>query len=95
MTSGNLQHIFQSSQNNCTQFPLQNWTYIRTDRHEFRQIYDRGPDGRLRSEEPFYLRMDEIEDRLGTANGVQIRAEAWVTDYFYNNTQACIDWSNF
>ena len=35
--------------------------------------------------------MDEIEDRLGTANGVQIRAEAWVTDYFYNNTQACID----
>ena len=66
---------------------LQNWTYIRTDRHEFRQIYNRGPDGRLRSEEPFYLRMEEVENRLGTANGVQIRAEAWVTDYFYNNTQ--------
>ena len=31
--------------------------------------------------------MEEVENRLGTANGVQIRAEAWVTDYFYNNTQ--------
>lgn len=68
---------------NNTQAPqrpiFQNWTYIRSDRREFRQIYER--------EDPFYLYMSEIEDELGTVHGVQIRAEAWATDYFYNNTQ--------
>ena len=31
--------------------------------------------------------MPEIERELGTVHGVQVKAEAWVTDFFYNNTQ--------
>ena len=58
---------------------FQNWTYIRSDRREFRQIYER--------KDPFILYMSEIEDEIGTVHGVQVRAEAWVTDFFYNNTQ--------
>jgi hypothetical protein len=71
-------YISQSNQPQRQIF--QNWTYIRSDRREFRQIYDR-------SGEPFYLFMTEIEEQLGTVHGVQIRAEAWVTEFFYNNTQ--------
>lgn len=58
---------------------FQNWTYIRSDRREFRQIYERT--------DPFILYMSEIEDEIGSVHGVQVRAEAWVTDFFYNNTQ--------
>ena len=31
--------------------------------------------------------MSEIERELGTVHGVQVRAEAWVNEFFYNNTQ--------
>jgi hypothetical protein len=31
--------------------------------------------------------MSEIEEELGTVHGVQVRAEAWLTEFFYNNTQ--------
>ena len=31
--------------------------------------------------------MDEINDRMGTLDGIQVRAEATVLEYFYNNTQ--------
>ena len=37
---------------------FQNWTYIRSDRREFRQIFER--------KAPFILYMSEIEDQLGT-----------------------------
>lgn len=58
---------------------FQNWTYIKSDLREFRQIYQR--------EDPFILYMSEIERELGTVHGVQVRAEAWMKDFFYNNTQ--------
>ena len=58
---------------------FQNWTYIKSDLREFRQIYQR--------EDPFILYMSEIERELGTVHGVQVRAEAWVNEFFYNNTQ--------
>ena len=68
---------------NNTAAPLrpifQNWTYIKSDLREFRQIYQR--------EDPFILYMSEIERELGTVHGVQVRAEAWVNEFFYNNTQ--------
>ncbi|TRY74425.1 hypothetical protein TCAL_00656 [Tigriopus californicus] len=68
------------SSSNAPERPIfQNWTYIRSDRREFRQIYER--------EDPFYLYMSEIEAQLGSVHGVQVRAEAWLTEYFYNNTQ--------
>ncbi len=57
----------------------QNWTYIRSDRREFRQLFER--------EQPFVLYMSEIADLLGRVHGTQVRAEAWVTEYFYNETQ--------
>ena len=56
-----------------------NWTYIRTDQREFRQIYQR--------QDPFLLFMDEINLKMGTLEGIQIRAEAKVHEYFYNNVQ--------
>ena len=58
-----------------------NWTYIRSDRYQFRQYYDRKrPDfGKLG--------LNEIQDKLGVSENVQVRAEAWITDFFYNNTQ--------
>ena len=31
--------------------------------------------------------MDEINEKMGTLDGIQIRAEAKVLEYFYNNTQ--------
>ena len=31
--------------------------------------------------------MDEINEKMGTLDGIQIRAEATVLEYFYNNTQ--------
>lgn len=46
---------------------------------EFRQIHQR--------EIPFILAMSEIEREIGTVHGVQVRAEAWVKEFFYNNTQ--------
>ncbi len=42
----------------------QNWTYIRSDRREFRQIFER--------ERPFVLYMSEIADLLGTVHGIQV-----------------------
>ena len=58
---------------------FQNWTYIKSDDRIFRQVYPR--------DEPFTLRMEEIARELGTVHGVQVRAEAWVNEYFYNNWQ--------
>ncbi len=51
----------------------------RSDRREFRQIFER--------KQPFILYMSEIASLLGNVDGIQVRAEAWVTEYFYNNTQ--------
>lgn len=58
---------------------FQNWTYIRSDRRDYRQIHMR--------QDPFLLFMNEIVDAMGTIQGIQVRVEAWVTEYFYNNTQ--------
>ena len=33
--------------------------------------------------------MDEINEKMGTLDGIQIRAEAKVHEYFYNNVQVC------
>jgi hypothetical protein len=35
--------------------------------------------------------MDEINEKMGTLDGIQIRAEAKVHEYFYNNVQVCLD----
>ena len=59
---------------------FQNWTYISSERRSFHQNYDLTSD-------PFYLQMADIERFMGTVQGIQIRAEAFVTEYFYNNTQ--------
>ena len=34
--------------------------------------------------------MDEINEKMGTLDGIQIRAEAKVHEYFYNNVQVCL-----
>jgi hypothetical protein len=52
---------------------FQNWTYIKSDLQEFRQIYQRS--------DPFILYMSEIERELGSVHGVQVRAEAWVNEF--------------
>ena len=31
--------------------------------------------------------MSELQSIMGSLNGLQVRAEAWITDFFYNNTQ--------
>ena len=60
---------------------FQEWQYFRSDYREFRQIFQR--------EDPFLLYMNELkgDTRIGNLDGLQIRAEAYVTEYFYNNTQ--------
>ncbi len=58
---------------------FENWTYIRSDFREFRQIFER--------KNPFILEMAEIKSFLGTVDGVQVRAEAEITEFFYNETQ--------
>ena len=35
----------------------------------------------------FRLTMSAIQEVMGTLQGVQVRAEAYVTDFWYNNTQ--------
>ena len=40
-------------------------------------------------QDPFLLFMDEINEKMGTLDGIQIRAEAKVHEYFYNNVQVC------
>ena len=58
---------------------FQNWTYIRTDpRYYFQGRKNNGP---------FYLQMSDVERIMGTVQGIQIRAEAFVKEFFYGNTQ--------
>ena len=38
-------------------------------------------------QDPFLLFMDEINEKMGTLDEIQIRAEATTLEYFYNNTQ--------
>ena len=58
---------------------FQNWTYITSERRYFHQNLDISG--------PFYLQMRDIVTYMGTVQGIQVRAEAFVTEYFYNNTQ--------
>ena len=44
---------------------FQKWTYIRSDRRDFRQFYEKT--------DPFILYMSEIQDAIGTVHGVQVR----------------------
>ena len=68
---------------NTTSQPIrplfQNWTYLISETRQFRQNVDLGG--------TFYLNMKEVQNVMGTIQGVQVRAEAYVTEYFYNNTQ--------
>ena len=68
---------------NTTSQPIrplfQNWTYMTSER---RAYYPN-----VKNSGPFYLQMGLVEQMMGTVQGIQIRAEAYVTEYFYNNTQ--------
>ena len=57
----------------------QNWTYINTERRLY--LHGRKNNG------PFYLQMSTVEQMMGTVQGIQIRAEAFVKEFFYGNTQ--------
>lgn len=57
----------------------QKWTHIRSDSYKHRS----GNTGA----DPFVLHMDEIRDLMGTTDGIQVRIEAKMTEYFYNDTQ--------
>ncbi len=57
----------------------QNWTYIRSEVRPFRFFDD---------PQPFVLFLDELEAAVGQRRGVQVRLEAEMTEYFYNDTQA-------
>ncbi len=59
---------------------VQNWTLIRTDSHIFRKG--------IAENEPFVLYMDEVRKVMGKTDGIQVRIEAWMTEYFYNETQS-------
>ena len=59
--------------------PLENeWTLIRRDFQMFR--FDRHI-------QPFSVGLEEIEAAVGSKSGVQVRIEAELTEFFYNNTQ--------
>ena len=68
---------------NTTSQPIrplfQNWTYIFSEKRFFYK--------HIKMDDTFILRMNQVADYMGTTQGIQIRAEAFVTDYFYNNTQ--------
>ena len=57
----------------------QNWTYINSERREYMQ-------GR-KNNGPFRLQTSAVKQMMGTLQGIQIRAEAFVKEYFYGNTQ--------
>ena len=59
---------------------FQKWKYIRSEERYYDQRNDR-------TAQPFNLNMREVVRQIGSKNGIQIRAEAFVTEYFYNNTQ--------
>ena len=59
---------------------FQRWKHILTQRRLFELRNDL-------SNLPFYLNMQRVETLVGSTNGIQVRAEAFVTEYFYNNTQ--------
>lgn len=54
------------------------WTLIREDRRIFRWGQDN---------EPFVLYMDEVETALGSLDGAVVRADASLTEFFYNKTE--------
>jgi len=58
---------------------FQNWTYLTSERRLFYPGFS--------NTGPFYLQMNQVETWMGTVQGIQIRAEAYVEEYFYNNTQ--------
>ena len=58
---------------------FQNWTYISSEKRAYFTNVD--IDG------TYEISMDQISREMGTLEGIQVRAEAFVTDYFYNNTQ--------
>ena len=57
---------------------LQKWSYLRSDKYFHRPGF---------SAEPFVLYLDEIRQALGTVENIQVRIEAQMTEYFYNETQ--------
>ena len=56
-----------------------NWTYIFSERRIHQP--------HLKMSDLFYLPLSDVEARLGTLKGVEVRAEAFITEFFYNNTQ--------
>ena len=61
---------------------VNNWTYLNSELRThtaFTALTD--------VTRTFYLSMTTIQDMMGTLQGIQVRAEAYVTDFFYNNTQ--------
>ena len=56
----------------------QKWTFIRGD--EF--VHRPGVEA-----QPFALHLDEIRHVMGTTEDIQVRIEAQMTEYFYNETQ--------
>jgi len=58
---------------------FQNWTYISSERRMY-QPHFKGSD-------LFYIKLSDIQNRMGTLQGVKVRGEAFITEFFYNNTQ--------
>ena len=56
------------------------WTYLASDRW-----VHTGPV--TQTTRTFTLSLSTVEQQFGTLRGVQVRAEAFVTDFWYNNTQ--------
>ena len=57
----------------------QKWTFLRSDKY----IHRAGASGA----EPFILYLKEIRQIMGTTEDIQVRIEAKMTEYFYNETQ--------
>ncbi len=56
------------------------WRVIRTD---FRPFFWQSPF----NYEPFVLYLEEVSSALGSASGVLVRADATMTEFFYNKTE--------
>ena len=68
---------------NGTNKPIQpltyQWTHIYEDMRPFTRLWE--------DNKPFRLPMSDIASQMGDLQGIQIRAEAFVTEFFYNNVQ--------
>ena len=59
---------------------VNNWTYLTSEQWTHTAYV-------TQVTRSFTLSMTTIQQMMGTLQGIQVRAEAYVTDFWYNNTQ--------